>query len=228
MKEQPAIAETQSILIVDDAPANLRLLSQMLTTYGYKVRAATSGVRAIEAAEASLPDLILLDIMMPDMDGFTACRQLKANPRTRDTPIIFISALDATEEKIRAFTSGGVDYVTKPFHPEEVLARVQTHLALQSLRQEIQAANAQLQSQVHELNSLNSQLQEALDQVKTLSGLLPICANCKKIKDDQGYWHQVEVYVQQHSDAEFSHGFCPECLRELYPEYYGQNESESE
>lgn len=220
MDTPPATPRTQSILIVDDAPANLRLLSQILTLQGYKIRAVTSGPRAIEAAFANPPDLILLDVMMPDMDGFTTCKQLKANPEMQHIPVVFISALDATEEKIRAFTSGGVDYVTKPFHPEEVLARVQTHLALQSLRNDLEEANVQLADQVHELSALNHQLQEALDEVKTLSGLLPICANCKKIKDDQGYWHQVEVYVQKHSDAKFSHGFCPDCLQELYPEYY--------
>ena len=228
MDKHQSVPETQSILIVDDAPANLRLLSQMLNAHGYKVRAVTSGARAIEATRASPPDLILLDIMMPDIDGFTTCGQLKADERTRDIPVIFISALDATEEKIRAFTAGGVDYVTKPFHPEEVLARVQTHLSLQSLQKQLQAANERLEDRVRELSALNTQLQEALDQVKTLSGLLPICANCKKVKDDQGYWHQVEMYVQEHSDATFSHGLCPDCFRELYPEYYEQNEANSE
>jgi PleD family two-component response regulator len=224
MDTLPTTSETQSILIVDDAPANLRLLSHILAGQGYTIRAVTSGPRAIEAARASPPDLILLDVMMPDLDGFTTCEQLKANPETRDIPVIFISALDATEDKIQAFTSGGVDYVTKPFHPEEVLARVQTHLSLQALQRELRAANAQLAGQVHELSALNHKLQDALDRVRTLSGLLPICANCKKVKDDQGYWHQVEVYVQEHSDAEFSHGLCPDCLRELYPEYYPQEQ----
>jgi PleD family two-component response regulator len=224
MDKHQFVPETQSILIVDDAAANLRLLSQILSKYGYKVRAVTSGARAIEAARSSPPDLILLDIMMPDIDGFTTCSQLKANERTRDIPVIFISALDAMEEKIRAFTTGGVDYVTKPFHPEEVLARVQTHLSLQRLQKQLQDANARLQDQVRELSTLNTQLQEALNQVKTLSGLLPICANCKKVKDDQGYWQQVEMYIQEHSDATFSHGLCPDCFRELYPEYYEQNE----
>jgi PleD family two-component response regulator len=162
------------------------------------------------------------------MDGFTTCSQLKADEQTRDIPVIFVSALDATEEKVKAFTAGGVDYVTKPFHPEEVLARVQTHLSLQSLQKQLQEANARLQGQVRELSTLNTQLQEALDQVKTLSGLLPICANCKKVKDDQGYWQQVEMYVQEHSDARFSHGFCPNCFRELYPDYYEQSERDSE
>jgi PleD family two-component response regulator len=228
MDTLPTPTEAPSILLVDDAPANLRLLSQILTTYGYKIRAVTSGPRALEAARASPPDLILLDVMMPDIDGFTTCKQLKAAPETHDIPVIFISALDATEDKIRAFTSGGVDYVTKPFHPEEVLARVQTHLALQKLRSDLQAANTRLADQVHELSELNQRLQEALDQVKTLTGLLPICANCKKVKDDQGYWHQVEVYVQEHSDAEFSHGFCPDCLHELYPEFYPRDDTSTD
>jgi PleD family two-component response regulator len=214
-----------SILIVDDTPANLRLLSQMLSGKGYRVRAVTNGTRAIDAVQAKPPDLILLDIMMPDMDGYEVSRQIKAAPQTRDIPIIFISALDDTENKIKAFTAGGVDYVTKPFRSEEVLARVQTHLGLRTLQKQLQDANAQLGNQVRELERLNAKLQDALNQVKTLSGLLPICSNCKKVRDDQGYWHQVESYIRDHSEVEFSHSICPDCFQELYPEFWEEETS---
>ena len=133
------------ILIVDDKPANLRLLSQMLVENGYQVRPAPDGSVALAAAQAQPPDLILLDIRMPEMDGYQVCKRLKADARTRDIPIIFISALDETQDKVKAFAIGGVDYVTKPFQIQEVLARVKTHLALRRLQTELQHANKRLE-----------------------------------------------------------------------------------
>lgn len=185
------------ILIVDDTPANLRLLAGMLTEQGHKARSAPNGKLALMSAQASPPDLILLDIKMPGLSGYEVCQQLKADPRTRDIPIIFISALDQVEDKIQAFTLGGVDYVTKPFRFEEVLARVETHLKLRELQKRLAA-------RVREL-------EEALAQVKKLEGLLPICSYCKRVRDDHDYWQQVESYVAARSEASFSHGICPDC-----------------
>ena len=133
-----------NILIVDDTPANLRLLSQILAEEGHHVRPAPDGPLALAAAQAEPPDLILLDIRMPEMDGYTVCEHLKSDARTRDVPIIFISALDATQDKVRAFSAGGVDYVTKPFQAKEVLARVATHLALRELQKQLQDANKKM------------------------------------------------------------------------------------
>ena len=130
-----------NILIVDDVPANLRLLSQILTEEGYHVRPVPDGPLAVAAAQAEPPDLILLDIRMPEMDGYDVCEQIKLDARTRDVPIIFISALDATQDKVRAFRVGGVDYVTKPFQAAEVLARVETHLSLRALQKQLQDQN---------------------------------------------------------------------------------------
>jgi two-component system sensor histidine kinase/response regulator len=127
-----------NILIVDDTPANLRLLSSMLADQGYKVRSVISGQMALTAAQAAPPDLILLDIRMPDMNGYDVCERLKSDEDTRDIPIIFISAMDATEDKVKAFNVGGVDYVTKPFQLEEVLARVETHLSIRYLQSSLQ------------------------------------------------------------------------------------------
>jgi DNA-binding response OmpR family regulator len=204
---------TQSnILIVDDMPANLRLLSQILTEQGYKVRAALNGAHALTAVQADSPDLILLDIRMPEMDGYEVCQRLKADGRTADIPVLFISALDETEDKVKAFAVGGVDYVAKPFRVEEVLARVKTHLALRQLHRQLQAANAELARRLEELEIRNKELQTALSTIKTLSGLVPICAWCgRKIQDDDGQWVKVEVYLQAHSEVEFTHGICPDC-----------------
>jgi sigma-B regulation protein RsbU (phosphoserine phosphatase) len=132
------------ILIVDDTPANLHLLSKMLTEQGYRVRPVPDGSLALAAVQAEAPDLILLDIRMPEMDGYQVCEYLKGDAETQDIPIIFISALDATQDKVKAFTVGGVDYVTKPFQCEEVLARVETHLSLRRLSKQLQDANKKL------------------------------------------------------------------------------------
>lgn len=133
-----------NILIVDDTPANLRLLSQMLSEGGYYVRPVPAGSLALAAVQAEPPDLILLDIKMPEMNGYQVCEGLKADPRARDIPIIFISALDSTRDKVEAFRVGGVDYITKPFQVEEVLARVETHLTLRNLRKQLQDANRKM------------------------------------------------------------------------------------
>ena len=119
-----------SVLVVDDTVENLRVLSELLGEQGYEVRAVTSGRQALQAVEHDPPDLILLDITMPDMDGFEVCRRLRATAWSKDVPVIFLTALTATADKLRAFDAGGVDYVTKPFQFEEVLARVRTHVAL--------------------------------------------------------------------------------------------------
>lgn len=129
--------QSDDILIVDDTLHNLKLLAQILTERGYQVRAALSGPRALAAIQSAPPSLILLDIMMPEMDGYELCRRLKADLRTCDIPVLFISALSETEDKVRGFAVGGLDYITKPFQPEEVLARVETHLKLQRLQYEI-------------------------------------------------------------------------------------------
>ncbi len=129
----------ERVLIVDDSLINLRLLSEILQRHGYAVDTAMNGYAALEMARADPPDLILLDVMMPRMDGYEVCRRLKEGEHTRDVPIIFISALGEVESKVRAFTVGGVDYITKPFRVPEVVARVETHLALRRTQQRLKA-----------------------------------------------------------------------------------------
>ncbi len=167
-----------NVLVVDDTPANLRLLSQMLTQRGYKVRPVPSGALALSAARAAPPDLILLDVKMPELDGYATCAQLKADERTRDIPIIFISALDDIADKVKAFVAGGVDYIIKPFQIEEVEARVATHLTLSHLQQQLQAANTTLQVRNAELDSfahtVAHDLKSALNSIMGYAGLLEL------------------------------------------------------
>ena len=145
----------ESILIVDDVSQNLRMLSVILSRAGHTVRTADSGAHALESVQLKPPDLILLDIMMPGMDGYAVCEQLKADEQTREIPILFISALDATEDKLKAFTVGGVDYITKPFRGKEVLARVKTHLTLRREIAERIRAEQVLQRQAERLQILH-------------------------------------------------------------------------
>lgn len=138
------------ILVVDDTPENLALLNQMLTERGYKVRSVTKGTTALRGAQAAPPDLILLDVKMPQMNGYEVCQHLKADDRTCDIPVIFISALGDVFDKIQAFKVGGVDYITKPFQVEEVLVRLDTHLTICKLQKQLQQQNTQLQQQMRE------------------------------------------------------------------------------
>jgi DNA-binding response OmpR family regulator len=220
-----------AILIVDDTPANLKLLVDTLTAEAYQVFPADSGELALDAIAACPPELILLDIRMPGMDGFEVFRRLKALPERCDIPVVFISASMDSAERVEGLKLGAVDYIPKPFQKEELLARVSTHLELRRMRvrlerqaADLRGANEQLQSELGErkrveasLHAKNAELVEALARVKSLSGLLPICAGCKKIRDDQGYWSQVESYIQKHSEATFTHGFCPACIKKYYP-----------
>jgi signal transduction histidine kinase len=139
-----------NILIVDDTPENLQVLSATLSERGYKVRGVIKGSMAIRAARSAPPDLILLDIKMPDMTGYEVCEQLKADPQTSEVPIIFISALDEVLDKVKAFKIGGVDYITKPFQVEEVLARVENQLTIQRLQKQLIKQNHQLQQEIIE------------------------------------------------------------------------------
>ena len=195
MHNHPNTAEHNSpdqavIMVVDDNHDSLKLLTDILSEQGFQVRQALNGQLALAAVKQQSPDLFILDIRMPEMDGFELCRQLKKDIVTRDVPVIFISGLDNPNDKVKAFNIGGQDYITKPFEDTEVLARVKTHIALR--KKEIE-------------------LKRALDEVQQLKGILPICCQCKQIRDDKGYWQQVEQYISEHSDVQFTHSFCPNC-----------------
>jgi PAS domain S-box-containing protein len=138
-----------NILIVDDTPDNLRLLSKMLTEHGYKVRPAPSGAHALATTKKEIPDLILLDVLMPEMDGYDVCRVLKADAWTRDIPVIFLSALNEVEDKVKGFEAGGVDFITKPFHVKEVMVRVETHLAISNLQHKLRTETARFKTLAH-------------------------------------------------------------------------------
>ncbi len=160
MNSGPLEHSPKDILIVDDTPINLRVLAKILSDRGYKVRKALNGQIALTACQTLLPDVILLDIMMPDMDGYEVCQRLKSDPKTQDIPVIFISALEDEWDKVKAFKSGGSDYITKPFQIEEVLARVKHHLTIQKLQYQLKIQNAELQSLNDQLVRSNLELEQ--------------------------------------------------------------------
>lgn len=173
IKQSTLGSDAPSILIVDDTAANLQMLSDMLRERGYRVRPVSCGKLALQAAIASPPDLVLLDINMPELDGYEVCERLKAQERLKDIPVIFISALAETMDKVKAFSVGGVDYLTKPFQIEEVEARVSTHLRLRKLQQDLTRHNQHLQQMVLE------QVKEISDaQLATIVALATL-AECR-------------------------------------------------
>ncbi|NJR58757.1 MAG: PleD family two-component system response regulator [Cyanobacteria bacterium CRU_2_1] len=176
MKNYQAEIAKGNILVVDDTLANVQLLSRMLSEHGYKVRKVLNGQMALMGVQTAPPDLILLDVSMPEMNGYEVCQRLKANEATQDIPVIFISALDQANDKVKAFSVGGADYITKPFQLAEVLARVEHQLTLRELQRQLREKNQRLQEQiqqhkriVRELEHAKAALQKANQELQRLA-----------------------------------------------------------
>ncbi|OLP16715.1 hypothetical protein BST81_19970 [Leptolyngbya sp. 'hensonii'] len=176
MNLDPNLTQQGNILIVDDTPANLQLLSTTLSERGYGVRSALSGALALKSVGLKPPDLVLLDIRMPEMDGYEVCRRLKADERTRDLPVIFLSAIHETFDKVKAFAVGGVDYITKPIDIEELIARIENQLNICRLQQQLAAQNIQLQQEIQERRQAEANLIQSEANYRTLACNIPNCA----------------------------------------------------
>ena len=186
------------ILVAEDQSISRHILEANLRKWGYEVKGVENGTRAWEILQGGeAPQLAILDWLMPGMDGIEICRQIRLRPQTQPVYIILLSARSGQEDKIHGLEAGADDYITKPFDRDELRARVQVGIRVL----ELQSALA------HRVR----QLEEALSRVKQLQGLLPICSYCKKIRNDRNYWQQVEGYISERSEAQFSHGICPEC-----------------
>jgi diguanylate cyclase (GGDEF)-like protein len=168
----PMQTQSPTILIVDDIPANIKVLLNFLVSHNFNVLVAKNGEIALKIIESRLPHLILLDVMMPGIDGFETCKRLKANPHTQDIPVIFMTALSETIDKLRGFEAGAVDYVTKPFQQEEILARINTHLTIRQLQQQLQLQHTELEAQHHLTLQLNVQLQHEVEERKKIEQAL--------------------------------------------------------
>jgi len=185
------------VLVVDDTPIQLKVVLPIIENEGINVTVASSGREALDLIESDPPDLILLDIVMPEMDGYEVCSRIKSSPAHSDIPVLFLTGRNEPKDIIKAFDVGGADYVTKPVNPPELVARIKTHL---------------------NLGNTIGELKEALEQVQMLSGLLRICSYCKSIQDEE-QWVSLEDYLDTNSDARLTHCICPKCMKEQINSY---------
>jgi DNA-binding response OmpR family regulator len=187
------------ILIAEDDFTSRRLLEATLLKWGYKVTATSDGVEALRVLQSDeAPKLAILDWMMPHMDGVEVCRQARTRVLDQPTYIILLTAKGGKEDIVAGLEAGADDYLTKPFDRQELHARLR-----------VGSRMVELQTN---LTDRVRQLEDALSHVKQLQVLVPMCAYCKKVRDDQNYWQQVESYIGAHTEARFSHGICPGCM----------------
>ena len=194
------------ILIAEDDLTSRTALMAVLKKQDHEVVAAVNGAEAYSMLlQPNAPLLAILDWVMPEVDGLEVVRRIRARQTERQPYLIILTAKGGKADVIAGLDAGANDYLTKPVDAGELYARIEVGRRMLSLQET--------------LADKIKELYQALDQVKTLRGIVPICASCKKIRDDKGYWNQVEVYVRNHTEAEFSHGICPDCMKRLYPEF---------
>jgi DNA-binding response OmpR family regulator len=197
------------VLIADDEATSRHLIQATLRGWGFEVLLAVDGDEAWRILEGpSPPEIVMLDWMMPGVDGLDVCRRMRAAMPNATTYIILVTARGGLENVLQGLEAGADDYITKPFDPRELRARLHAGVRIVQLQQA--------------LLERFRELEDALKRVKQLQGLLPICSYCKKIRNDRNYWEQVDAYVASHSEAQFSHGICPDCYElHLKPQLEG-------
>jgi DNA-binding response OmpR family regulator len=184
----------------------------LLRRAGYEVLEASTGEECLDAVRVHHPDLILLDVMLPDMTGVDVCKQVKNNETLKDIYVILASGVRiSSENQAEGLDIGADGYIVRPIPNKEFIARVQAG-------ERIKRAEDALREKERQQQTLISQLEEALAEIKTLKGCIPICATCKKIRDDEGYWEYLEAYISKHTDATFTHGICPTCFEKAKTE----------
>ena len=196
------------ILIAEDEKTSRKILEMVLTKAGHDVTAVEDGLKALTLIQKERPDMLITDWMMPDLDGLELCRRVRALNFTNYVYSIILTALTEKERITQGLDAGADDYITKPFDRTELLARVRAGERIIQLHKS--------------LRQKNKELLEALTHIKQLKGILPICMHCKKIRNDENYWQQVEDYLYAHTQADFSHSICPGCMQKYYPEYMGR------
>lgn len=199
------------LLIADDDTTSRMMLAAILQKTGHEVIETADGQEALERmSQPEAPKMAILDWMMPRMDGLTVVREIRARADNNPPYIILLTTKGERKDIITGLDAGADDYLRKPFDPGELKARIGVGIRMLETQQA-------LTTKVEELS-------RALEHIQTLQGIIPICSFCKKIRDDQGYWAQVENYISQHSEARFSHSFCPECMKKHYPDLWDENE----
>jgi DNA-binding NtrC family response regulator len=231
--------EKQKILVIDDDPNIRKTLSDILQTKGYEPFIVEDGTEGLAFIDGKEINLVLIDLGLPDMSGLEVLKRVKADHPSIEAIILTGNA--SLESAIEATNKGAFSYLRKPFDVDQLILHIKRALEkqeaqaviirhsidLEKINTELSRTNAELAREIaerkraeEEEERLILELREALASIKTLRGLLPICAHCKKIRNDKGKWEQMEVYIRDRSAADFSHGICPDCMRKFYPEYF--------
>jgi response regulator RpfG family c-di-GMP phosphodiesterase len=205
---RPEMSKEFKVLVTDDNTEILLLSSTLLRKAGYAVLEASTGQACLDVVRTHHPDLVLLDVMLPDMTGVQVCKQIKTDKNLDDIFVILASGVQvSSEHQAEGLDTGADGYIIRPIPNKEFLARVQAG-------ERIKKAEDALREKGIQQQTLISELEAALAEIKTLKGCIPICASCKKIRDDEGYWNQLEAYISKHTDAIFTHGICPTCFEQ--------------
>lgn len=201
------------ILIAEDDDVSRKVLQLTLTAAAHEVVATKNGAEALSVLEnENAPPLAILDWMMPDLDGLEVCRRVRRAPSQTPVYIILLTAKTEKTDIVAGLEAGANDYITKPFDRQELRARVKVGETVVNLQQTLAARVGELEI--------------ALGKVKQLQGILPICSYCKHVRDDRNYWQQVDTYISEHTDTQFSHGICPDCYESIVkPQFERKNKS---
>lgn len=233
------------ILLVEDSLTQALKLQHILEGNGFSVMMAQDGAEGFEKVRQSQPNIIITDILMPVMDGYELCSKIKGDPILRHIPVILLTTLSDVEDILKGLKCGADNFITKPYEESHLVSRIEYILANQKLRQGVSSdiaievafggqryllTSARIQildlliasfetavRKNRELEETNQKLMAAVKTIDALRDLIPICCHCKKIRNDSGYWQQLEVYFEEHSLAEFTHGICPDCVQTHYP-----------
>ena len=241
------------ILIVEDSHTQAAQLKHVLETNHYIVTLAYDGEEAFELLGKRRPTIVISDVVMPGMDGYELCRKVKQNELYKSIPVILLTSLSSPHDIIKGLECGADHFITKPYNKDYLLSHIQYIFVNRELRKTAMAdlgieiffagqkhfltsdriqildllfsTYEAVMQKNRELEQTNQKLVRSLETIKTLGGLIPICSHCKKIRNDKGYWQQLEIYIKEHSDAEFTHGLCPDCEKNIYSKYMKQGNS---
>ncbi len=201
------------MLLVDDVEENLLELETLLAAPERRLVSVSSGEAAVEALRGSDFAVVILDVRLPRMSGFDVAERMRADPATAHVPIVFVTAIEKDPRQVFAgYELGAVDYLLRPIDPHVLRTKVGVFCDLWTQRRIIERKNAELEARIAE--------------IRTLRGLIPVCARCRKVRDDEGLWQRVELYLRERTLAEFTHAICEACAGELYPELEGEEEEE--
>lgn len=237
--------QEKTLLVVEDSLTQALKLQKLLEDRGFKTIMAQNGKEAMERLNTGPVDMVISDVLMPEMDGYQLCKEIKSSAQFAHLPILLLTTLKEPEDIVKGLESGADNFVTKPYEEEILISRIRYILINQIIRSThrsqfhlevffagkkhcitadrmqildlLFSTYEEMLQQKKELEKTNAELNQTIAKLTSLEGILPICAHCKKIRDEQGNWQQLEQYIHDHSDAEFSHGVCPECKQKYYP-----------